>query len=132
MGNSAHSNFPAVFSRTQRKIQQWRQRHRPRAPIPEELWREAAQLASTYGINRTARALRLDYYSLKKRVATAAGTGERAPEFVEILPGGLSAARPECLIEVEDPGGVKLRIHLQGGAFPDVAALTRAFRECRP
>ena len=132
MGISAHTNFSTAFSGAQRKIQQWRQRHRPRTLIPEELWREAAQLASTHGINRTARALRLDYYSLKKRVAAAAGTGQRTPEFVEILPGGLSAARPECLIEVEDPGGAKLRIHLQGEAVPDVAALTRAFRECRP
>jgi hypothetical protein len=132
MGDSAHSDFPTALRQSQRKFEQWRQRRRPRAQIPQELWRQAAELACRYGISRTARALRLDYYSLKKRVATAAGTGERAPEFVEILPGGLSAGRPECLIEVEDPGGVKLRIHLQGGAFPDVAALTRAFRECRP
>ena len=132
MDDSTHSDFSAACSRVQRKLEQWRQRHRPRVPISEGLWREATELARTHGINRAARALRLDYYSLKKRVATAAGTGERAPEFVEILPGGLSAGRPECLIEVEDPGGVKLRIHLQGGAFPDVATLTRAFRECRP
>jgi hypothetical protein len=50
---------------------------------------------------------------------------------VELLPGGPPASRPECLIEVEEPGGAKLRIHLQGGDFPDVAALTRAFREGR-
>jgi hypothetical protein len=116
----------------QRKLAHWRQRHRPRTPIPEELWREAAELASAHGINRIARALRLDYYSLQKRAAAAAQSGTRAPEFVELLPGGLPTSprsRPECLIEVEDSGGAKLRIHLQGGAFPDVAALTRGFRE---
>jgi hypothetical protein len=89
-------------------------------------------LARTHGINRTARALRLDYYSLQKRVVAAARPGERVPEFVELLPGGLPASRPECLIEVEEPGGAKLRIHLQGGDFPDVAVLTRVFREDRP
>ena len=67
MGDSMHLNFPAALSRAQRKIEQWRQRHRPRARIPEELWREAAQLACAHGVNRTARALRLDYYALKKR-----------------------------------------------------------------
>ena len=56
----------------QRKIERWRQRRRPRARIPEELWREAAELACEYGINRTAKALRLDYNSLKKRLPAAA------------------------------------------------------------
>ena len=126
MGDSAHSGFPAALSRVQRKFEQWRQRHRPRAPIPQELWREAAELACAYGINRTAKALRLHYYSLQNRVADAARSGERAPEFVEILP----APRPECLIEVEDGSGAKMRIRLPGGALPDVAALTRVFRAC--
>jgi hypothetical protein len=127
MGDSMHLNFPAALSRAQRKIEQWRQRCRPRARIPEELWREAAQLACAHGVNRTARALRLDYYALKKRAA--AGGDERAPEFLEILPGGVP--RTECMIELEDTSGAKMRIHLQGGDLPDVADLTRAFRECR-
>jgi hypothetical protein len=98
-------------------------------------------LARAYGINRTARALRLDYYSLKKHATAAAGSGSRragmsrpksrraAPEFVEILSGGMPALGHECLIEVEDAGGVKMRIRLPGGELPDVAALARVFRE---
>ena len=62
------------------------------------------------GINQTDRALRLDYYSLKKCASAAAGSGVRAPEFVEFPPGGMPASRPACLIEIEDPGGAKLRI----------------------
>lgn len=131
MGDWTHGHASAALSRARRKIAQWRERHRPRARIPEELWREAAELACAQGINRTARALRLDYYSLKKRAAAAARSGQRVPGFVEILPGGLPAGRPECLIEVEDPSGAKLRIHLQGGDLPDVAALARGFREGR-
>jgi hypothetical protein len=131
MDDSMHSGFPAGFSRAQRKMERWRQRHRLRARLPEELWREAAELACVHGINRTARALRLDYYSLKKRVDPAAGSGEHAPEFVEILPGPMPAPRPQCMIEVEDASGAKMRIRLQGGDLPDLAALARVFRECR-
>ena len=132
MGDATRSDFPAAFSRLQRKLAQWRHQRRPRTRIPEKIWRSAAKLASTHGINRTARALRLDYYSLQKRVAARARSDTHAPEFVELLPGGLPTAsfsRPECLIEIEDGSGSKLRIHLQGGEFPDVAALTRGFRE---
>ncbi|MFH0966036.1 MAG: hypothetical protein V2A58_18715 [Planctomycetota bacterium] len=140
MNDSMHGDFPATLLRAQRKIERWRTRQRPRAQIPEELWREAAELACAHGINRTARALRLDYYSLKKHAAAAARSRERAPEFVEILPGGMPAPRPECTIEVEDESGAKMRIRLQGADLPDLpacltafgagrAALTRAFRE---
>ena len=131
MSDATRSDFPAACSRLQRKLAQWRQQRRPRARIPEELWRGAAQLARTHGINRTARALRLDYYSLKQRATALAGSGMRVPEFVELLPGGMAAPRPACLIEVEDPDGAKLRIHLEGADFPDVAALTRGFRQGR-
>ena len=134
MSDATRSDFPAACSRLQRKLAQWRQQRRPRARIPEELWCAAAKLAHTHGINRIARALRLDYYSLKKRATVAARSGTHAPEFVELLPGGppaSSLSRPECLIEFEEPGGAKLRIHLQGADLPDVAALTRMFRESR-
>ena len=141
MDDATPTDFPAACSGVQRKLGHWRQRHRRGARIPEELWREAAELAGMHGINRTARALRLDYYSLQKRAAaaarlgvcpSAARSGTRAPEFVELMPSGMPlspVSRSECLIEVEEPGGAKLRIHLQGGEFPDIAALTRDFRE---
>jgi len=105
MGNWVQPDFPAALSRAKRKIEQWRERRRPRTRIPEELWREAAQLACARGINRTARTLRLDYYALKKRAAAAARSGERVPQFVEILPGGLPTPRAECTIELEDASG---------------------------
>ena len=134
MDDSTHGDFPAALSRGQRKIEQWRQRRRPRTRIPEPLWREAARLACAYGINRTARALRLDYYTLKKRAAAAARSDGPAPEFVEILPGGMPATQPECMIEIEEASGAKLRIRLQGVGLADVAALSplaRMFRERR-
>lgn len=129
MGNWAHPDLPAALSRAQRKIEQWRERHRPRARIPEELWREVARLACVCGINRTARALRLDYYALKKRATAAAESGEPVAQLVEVLPGGMPAPGSACTIELEDASGVKMRIHLQGREPPDIVALVRLFRE---
>ena len=106
----------------------------------------AVQAARTYGLNKTARAARLDYYSLKKRVEAADGPtgrpGERrgsaasaAAAFVELAPWASAAERgrpgsggvAECLLEFERVGGAKLRMHLKGVAVSDLVALSRSF-----
>jgi hypothetical protein len=130
MNQAVSADVPAALARVQRKIEQWRQSHRPRAPWPDELWRQAAALARVHGINPIARALRLDYYALKKHVQSeSAEAGKAAEQFLEILPGGmdgLSASRPRCTIEVEQAGGGKVRICLEGGELPDVRGLLPA------
>ena len=130
MNDVMPQELAAAFGRVHRKIEQWRRTHRPRSPFPGELWREAAELALAHGVNPVARALRLDYYALKKHVQTgSAEAGKAAEQFLEILPGGmdgLSASRPRCTIEVEQAGGGKVRICLEGGELPDVRGLLPA------
>ncbi len=77
------------------------------------------QAAGQYGLHRTTKALRLDYYTLKKRVEDAATDREpdreAAATFLE-LPAPVSGGASECIVELEDPGGAKMRLH------PDHAA----------
>jgi len=94
------------------------------------LWAAAVKAAGRYGVYGTARALGLDYYSLKKRSEVA---GLHSPseaggktDFIELIPAA-SAGPAECLLELEDPRGAKMRIHLKGGQVPDLAALSRSF-----
>ncbi len=106
----------------------------------------AVQAARTYGLNKTARVLGLDYYSLKKRVEAAGGhtggparrRGPAAPAaatFVELAPLARAAARVrpssggvvECFMEFERAGGAKLRMQLKSVAVPDLVALGRSF-----
>ena len=132
MGEWMDEQMPAALAQARRKLELWRREHRRGAPIGEELWRRAAELACVYGVNPVARALRLDYYSLKKHAARVERAGKTIPGFVELLPGDITAsaaARPMCTIELEDAGGVKLRIRLEGVTSPDVAGLVRTFRE---
>jgi hypothetical protein len=92
-----------------------------------------------YGLHPTARVLRLDYYSLKKRVESAGreprdrtttSEGRRGRKsvatFVE-LPAPVSMGSSECILEMEDPRGAKMRIHLKGMPAPDLAGLSRSF-----
>lgn len=120
--------LPDLLSITKQSIEQWRAKRRPRSRLPEDLWREAIELARVHGVNKVARTLKLDYYSLKKRVSVAE-IEPKAPEFIQILDGAAAIGKPECVIELEDGSGAKLRISLRGAGVPDIPALARAFRE---
>ena len=126
MGKWGQRDVPGALARGQRTMERWRGRQHRRARIPDELWREAAELAGVHGVHRTAKALRLNYYSLKRRVGAGAGPAESAAQFVELLPGGLGAGGRERTIELEDAGGVKMRIRLTGGDLDELAALCGA------
>src|SRR2546426_10481743 len=64
---------------TQRQIARWRKTRTHRgAPMPATLWAAAVALARQHGLYTTARTLRLDYGSLKKRLGTA-GAGRLPP-----------------------------------------------------
>jgi hypothetical protein len=97
------------------------------------LWASAVKVAGRYGIHRTAKALRVDYYALKKRVEGAAAViASKMPaevaktQFVE-LPTAAWPGSGEYTLELEDASGAKLRVHLKGFVAPDLAALTRSF-----
>ena len=64
-------DLPAGWRHLRRRFERWRRTRKARSHIPEPLWASAVTMARTYGLNRTAKALRLDYYALKKRVEQA-------------------------------------------------------------
>jgi hypothetical protein len=51
--------------------------------------------------------------------------------FVE-LPSPVQIASGECVLEVENAGGAKMRMHLKGVAMPDLAAISRSFWNHQP
>ena len=126
----SHSLSLSRLRSVQRRFEQWRRERKGRARIPESLWKAAVKMTETYGVNRTATALRLDYYTLKKRVEAKAANdtsseGMVSP-FLEMTPFG-PIGSGECTVELEDFKGVTMRIHLRGYAAPDLTALARSF-----
>jgi hypothetical protein len=150
MSTGTTHDSPAGLEATRRRFERWRLAHWSRSRIPEGLWASAVRAATRYGLNPTARALGLDYYSLKKRVEAGASRGGsdrregtksaagksaaseirrgriRRGEFIELAPVA-PAGSPECILELEHPGGAKMRVHLTGMPAPDLAALSRSF-----
>jgi hypothetical protein len=120
-------NLPNSLDRIRKRFARWRQTHQPRTRFSERLWTEAVAVAREYGHSRTSRILGLDYYSLKKRLVDTPVPQKRntmnTSSFVELLPPALS----ECLFEMEDGEGRKMRISLKGGTMADLASLSRSF-----
>ena len=118
--------LPLPLRRAAARFQRWRRMRRRGALIPAPLWTLAIELAATYGVCKTASTLKLDYYSLKRRLSqsTSAEVRDRTA-FLELPRSALSAAG-ESIIECENSAGAKMRILLKGIALPDLAALSRS------
>lgn len=56
------------------QIQNWRESRKVPGPMPGELWDGAVVLARKFGVCRIARALTLDYTSLRKRAEKVLST----------------------------------------------------------
>lgn len=81
--------LPVDLERTRQRFERWRGTRKHRSRIPGSLWAAAAKMAKRHGINRTAKALRVGYYSLKERAdeaeACSAEPGSDAkPTFLEL------------------------------------------------
>lgn len=125
MRTRKQSAVPAALVRLGQRFFAWRKRRARGERIPHALWNSAAKMAAQYGLNLTARTLKLDYYSLKKRME-AAPVQARAAAFVE-LPSPPLPGVSEYVIEWENHADRRMRVHVKGQNLPDVLALSRSF-----
>lgn len=127
--NGSPTELP--LRRAAEQFARWRNAHDLGTRIPVRLWQLAVDLAVTYGVSRTATALALDYYSLKRRLTDRplpSVHGSSSPDssaFVE-LPASTFHPWGECIIECEKSNGEKMRICWKGAA-PDFVGLSRSF-----
>lgn len=129
------ANIPAALSAARGQFDQWRSQHRKGARLPKELWCRAAALAREHGLNKTARALGLKYYSLKKHLdqmtAEQVSPAKAKPDFIELVPGVMTSGSTEFTIEWSDGGGSMLRMHIKGVAVSELASVAEVFRSTR-
>ena len=114
-----------ILSDVRSQFKRWRRR-RPRGTrIPAALWQAAVEAAGEHGVSKTAQELSLDYYGLKKRLESSAPSASSTGRgFVEIP---LPSTAPECVLELEDGQGARLRVELKGAAPAELETLARAF-----
>ena len=120
--------------RVQKQLARWRAQHGGRGrPIPAALWAAAAEVASTEGVEATARALDVDRARLLRRVKCAPPSSvgvRRGPlptgaGFVEVDAARVFS-RGQMLVRLTNRDGEQLEIALEGGAA-DVATVARGF-----
>jgi len=129
-------SLPGRLENVRQRFEQWRLTRSEGTRIPEPLWAAAVELVDEYGLHRTAKTLRVDYYSLKKRVeASAPSSGDASCDgssatFVELPSAARARSRrtcSECVVEFEDGYGATMRVFLSGVEVPDLVALSRSF-----
>lgn len=115
---------PAELARLRRRFSIWRASRSAGQRIPTALWCAATQVAVEHGLSRTASALQLDYYALKKRVDELSNSqpSTTTPTFIELSPSKFTTS--ECLIEMENAHGARLRVYLKGQSL-DLLSLSR-------
>ena len=123
--------IPDDLEQLRRRFEEFRNTQPGYSRLPDGLWAAAAELARRYGVNPTARALRLEYKGLRKRVEDqqrpkAKRKKAEAPNFLEFIAPGAKAVT-NCTVEVESAQGSKLRLELKAVATTELASFIRAF-----
>ncbi len=126
MGGTKRRELSPELARAQERFAAWRKSRAPKSRIPQELWDLAVELAASEGLNRTARALKLDYYVLKDRVEAAPKNRTKATSAFLELP-HVALPSKECVIELGDGEGL-VRIRLTGYEPTQIAVVGRGLR----
>ena len=107
----------------------WRRTRKSPRPIPEELWEAAVSLTAKHSISQISKELVVDYSALKRRVFIKkkdSAAKMSSPGFIELNLES-PAAVSECIVEMQDILGAKMRMHFRGKTDFDFFELAKAF-----
>lgn len=117
------------LSEVKEQFKTWRRTRKRLQPIPEKLWAAAVGLTAQHSISQISKELVVDYSALKRRVRIkkkAAAASANPPGFIEV---NLEppAAVSECIVEMQDRLGSKMRMHFRGQTEFDLLHLAKVF-----
>ena len=114
------------------RFKRWRETRLRGEHIPSDLWVAAVGMAKEHGLDRIAHELRVDHDGLKRRMerARVVARGRKLDtQFVELFaaPTATAAGMRECVVELENARGAKMRVELNGKGLAGLAGLCGAF-----
>lgn len=119
---------PADLVRLRHRLDEYRRSSKPGKALPGWVWAAAGRLARRHGMNRTARALGLEYNKLKRSgggpVVAAAGRsrprcGSGAVKFLDVT-SALAPAGAACRVRLAGPAGQQLELEMTPGVAKEV------------
>jgi hypothetical protein len=118
-----------LLGEVKEQFREWRRTRKSPRPMPEELWQAAVSLSANHSIRQISRELIIDYSTLKKRAQNKkkkAVAKVSRPDFIEL---DFSPPRtiPECIIELEDRLGAKMRVHIKNKTDIELLEFVKAF-----
>src|SRR5210317_138000 len=118
-----------TISEVKEQFKIWRKTRKSPRPIPEKLWAAAVSLTANHCLSQISKELVVDYTALKKRVPIKnkdSAVKMNSSGFIEV---NLEppAAVSECIVEMQDIGGAKMRMHFRGKTDFDFFELAKAF-----
>ena len=122
------------LSEVKEQFKIWRRTRKSPRPIPEQLWQAAVSLTATHSISQISKELVLDYNALKRRVTTRKKNmaAKMSPaDFIELNlepPATVS----ECMVEMQNTLGAKMRMHFRGKPDFDLLELAKTFWSQQP
>ena len=130
-------NYPTpcpTISEVKEQFKIWRRTRKSPRPIPEKLWQAAVSLTATHSISQVSKELVLDYSALKKRVPNKKkSTADKSslPGFIELNLEPPTAGS-ECMVEMQNSLGAKMRMHFRGKPDFDLLELAKVFWRKQP
>ena len=135
MGRPKSTPPPGAIGELLGRIQVWRSTRKSGKPMPEHLWKEAADWASRCGRHVICQALGLSEKAMQKRLDAGRVMGLNRlteavrPTFVELagdcFMGG--PVPPGPVVEVTNPDGGRLVMRLAPGSAVDAIGLLESF-----
>jgi len=122
------------LSEVKEQFKTWRKTRKSPRPIPAQLWAAAVSLTAKHSISQISKELVLDYSALKKRAAIKnkdSAASMSPADFIEVNLGP-PAAVSECIVEMQDILGAKMRMHFRGKTDFDLLQLAKAFWSKKP
>ena len=129
MRTAKRTELPKDVVQAQRRFWAWRSRKRARRPLPQNLWDLAVRLVQRHGLHPIVRALKLDYYSLKKRLPNCPASADPSPPVFVELPAPV--LQKQCVCEIHNRAGASMRLQLHGYDAADLEVLARTFGNTR-
>jgi hypothetical protein len=117
------------LSEVKEQFKTWRRTRKSPRPIPEKLWAAAVDLTTQHTLSQISKELVVDYSALKRRMQLKDKDGAAStnlPDFIELNlepPGAAS----ECIVEMQDRLGSKMRMHFRGQPDVDLLGLAKVF-----